>query len=133
MGFLCATCVFGFLAFGIVVLFFYRSSRSFARSNIITYTICRKCLGLYYEPAIMVHSHEGPRGFGDMPGCFFEYWFSCKDSIRENVVQYNGGALLLLGLKCLFELSSVRATCVFGFLVFVIVVLLSCGWPRCNA
>ena len=49
VGFFCATCVFGFLAFGIVVLFSYRSSRSFARSNIITYTICRKCLGLYYE------------------------------------------------------------------------------------
>ena len=44
-----SACVFGFLAFGIVVLFFYRSPRSFARSNIITYTICRKCLGFYYE------------------------------------------------------------------------------------
>ena len=50
--------------------------------------------------AIMVHSHDGARGFGDMPGCFFEYWFSCKDSSRENVVQYNGGALLLF----LFEM-----------------------------
>ena len=47
VGFLCAACVFGFLAFGIVVLFFYRSSRSFARSYIITYTICRKCLGFH--------------------------------------------------------------------------------------
>ena len=80
--------------------------------------------------AIMVHSHDGPRLFGDIPGCFFKYWFSCKDSIRENVVQYNGGALLLLGLKCLFELSFVCATVVFGFLAFVIVVLLFCRWPR---
>ena len=51
VSFFCTTCVFGFLAFGIVVLFSYRASRSFARSNIITYTICRKCLGLYYEPS----------------------------------------------------------------------------------
>ena len=80
--------------------------------------------------AIMVHSHDRPRVFGVIPVCFFNYWFVCKDSIRENVVQYNGGALLLLGLKCLFELSSVRVTCVFGFLAFVIVVLLSCCWPR---
>ena len=76
--------------------------------------------------AIMVHSHDGPRGFGDIPGCFFEYWFSCKDSIRENVVQYNGGALLLFGLKCLFELSFVSVTCVLGFLALGIVALLSC-------
>ena len=61
--------------------------------------------------AIMVHSDDGPRVFGDIPGCFFKYWFSCTDSIRENVVQYNGCALLLLGLKCLFELSFV---CVSG-------------------
>ena len=70
----------------------------------------------------MVHSHDRPRVFGVIPVCFFNYWFVCKDSIRENVVQYNGGALLLLGLKCLFELSSVCVTCVFGFLAFVIVV-----------
>ena len=78
----------------------------------------------------MVHSHDGARGFGGIPGCFFAYWFSCKDSIRENVVQYNGGALLLLGLKCLLELSFVCVTCVFGLLVFGIVVLLSCRYPR---
>ena len=75
---------------------------------------------------IMVHSHDGPRGFVGIPGCFFAYWFSCKDSIRENVVQYNGGALLLLGLKCLFELSFVSVACVLGFLAFGIVALLSC-------
>ena len=57
--------------------------------------------------AIMVHSHDGPMVFGDIPGCFFKYWFSWTDSIRENDVQYNGCALLLLGLKCLFELSFV--------------------------
>ena len=74
----------------------------------------------------MVHSHDGPMVFGDIPGCFFNYWFSCKDSIRENVVQYNGGALLLLGLKCLVELSFVSVTCVLGFLAFGIVALLSC-------
>ena len=72
--------------------------------------------------AIMVHSHDGPKVFGDSPGCFFRYWFSCTDSIRENVMQYNGGALL--------ELSFVCVTCVFGLLAFGIVVLLSCCCPR---
>ena len=67
---------------------------------------------------IMVHSHYGSKVFGDSPGCFFRYWFSCTDSIRENVMQYNGGALL--------ELSFVCVTCVFGLLAFGIVVLLSC-------
>ena len=76
--------------------------------------------------AIMVHSHDRPRVFGVIPGCFFNYWFSCKDSIRENVVQYNGGALLLLGLKCLVELSFVSVACLLGFLAFGIVALLSC-------
>ena len=49
VSFFCVTCGFGFLTLCNVVLFSYRSSRSFVRSNIITYTICRKCLGLYYE------------------------------------------------------------------------------------
>ena len=46
--------------------------------------------------AIMVHSHDGPRVFGDIPGCFLKYWFSCEDSIRENVVQYNGASSVIL-------------------------------------
>ena len=79
--------------------------------------------------AIMVHSDDGPRVFGDIPGCLCKYWFSYTDWIRENVVQYNGCALLLLGLKCLLELSFVCVTCVFGLLVFGIVVLLSCRCP----
>ena len=44
---------------------------------------------------IMVHSHDGPRVFGDIPGCFFKSWFSWKDLIRENVVQYNGASSAL--------------------------------------
>ena len=76
--------------------------------------------------SIMVDSHDGAGVFGEIPGCFFRYWFDCKYSIRENVVQYNGGALLLLGLKCLFELSFVSVACVLGFLAFGIVALLSC-------
>ena len=44
----------------------------------------------------MVHSHEGARVFGSIPWCFFKSCFSWKDSIIENVVQYNGASSAIL-------------------------------------
>ena len=72
--------------------------------------------------AIMVHSHDGPRVFGDIPGCFFKYWFSCKDSIRENVVRNAQGCIMDRWIVVDFHGGSRGFECVAGFLLSVLLI-----------
>ena len=116
VSFFCTTCVFGFLAFWIVVLFSYRSSRSFARSNIITYTICRKCLGLYYvscDYGTFTWPSEGVWGHSRM----FFLFNGLIGKIRSERMSCNVTVVL-----CCFWVRNVYSS----WVLFVLLVCLAC-------